>query len=194
VALEENSSFRQMGNSGFARDALKGLTPQERRARKLGITYIPIGGRIGCLVNGAGLAMATMDLIARHGESPANFLDVGGGADLGQVQGAFELLFENPDLAAVFVNIFGGIMRCDLIAEALVKAHRRRPLRGPLVARLMGSRVEGAAALLKKENLPRVEVFSELEPAVTRVCALAKGADGTPHPPLRRAPGDAGPP
>lgn len=173
VSLEENALFRQPENQTLAKYMEKFLEPSEKKAKKIGVSFIPIGGTIGCLVNGAGLAMATMDLISLHGGTPANFLDVGGGAVVDQVRGAFELLFANKDSKAIFVNIFGGIMRCDIIAQALLEAHKNVPLKKPLVARLLGTNVDKAKEMLAQAKLPNVEVYSDLDTAVRRVCKVA---------------------
>ncbi len=170
--VDENALFRQEKAKEFAQVLQAKADPLERKARELGIAYIPIGGTIGCLVNGAGLAMATMDLIAQHNHTPANFLDVGGGADIAQVRGAFELLFSNTKLKAIFVNIFGGIMRCDVIAQALVGAASRVPLRVPLVARLQGTSMEEAHKILKEANFSDVQLFSNLDEAIKAVCEV----------------------
>ena len=114
----------------------------EIQAAKFGLNYISLDGTIGCLVNGAGLAMATMDIIKLYGASPANFLDVGGGATTEQVTEAFKLMLKNSNLKAILVNIFGGIMRCDVVAEGLVNAAREVDLKVPLVVRLEGTNVE----------------------------------------------------
>ncbi|MEK7287415.1 MAG: ADP-forming succinate--CoA ligase subunit beta [Elusimicrobiota bacterium] len=170
--VDENAFFRQPGNEALIKINASELTVAEKKAKALGISYVPVGGNIGCLVNGAGLAMATMDLIASHGQMPANFLDVGGGADVEQVRGAFELLLAGDSLSAIFVNIFGGIMRCDIIAQALVEAGKKRPLKVPLVARLLGTNVQEARNILEKAHLKNVQIFEDLEQAVRMVCQI----------------------
>ncbi|MBI4062867.1 MAG: ADP-forming succinate--CoA ligase subunit beta [Elusimicrobia bacterium] len=175
INLEENALFRQPDSLKFSEENQKLLPALERKAKDLGVSYIPIGGRIGCLVNGAGLAMATMDLIASHGQKPANFLDVGGGANVDQVKGAFEILLADKRLSAIFVNIFGGIMRCDLIAQALVEADKKTNLKVPLVARLLGNNVDQAREILSKARLTQVEVHDDLEKAVVSVCQKVHG-------------------
>lgn len=116
--------------------------PLEAEASQHGLSYIPLDGDIACLVNGAGLAMATMDIIKLYGGNPANFLDVGGGATVEKVTEAFKLMLRNPGLQAILVNIFGGIMRCDVIAEGVVSAAREVKLTVPLIVRLEGTNVE----------------------------------------------------
>ncbi|MBI4369785.1 MAG: ADP-forming succinate--CoA ligase subunit beta [Elusimicrobia bacterium] len=173
IGLEENALFRQSANKKIYDKNLNSLGPLEKKARALGVSYVPMSGQIGCLVNGAGLAMATMDLIAGHGQQPANFLDVGGGANPEQLQGAFEILFSDKRLKAVFVNIFGGILRCDLIAQALLAANKKSPLAVPLVARLLGNRVEEARHILSRAKLNNIEIFNDLTTAVRAVCRIS---------------------
>eukprot|EP00038_Savillea_parva_P030110 m.75503 g.75503 ORF g.75503 m.75503 type:complete len:465 (+) comp9001_c0_seq1:69-1463(+) len=127
--------------------------PLDVVAAEADLNYIGLDGTIGCLVNGAGLAMATMDIIKLHGGTPANFLDVGGGATTEQVQSAFELITSDPDVKCIFVNIFGGIMRCDVIAAGVISAARNLSLKIPVVVRLKGTRVEEAKVMLANTNL-----------------------------------------
>ncbi len=128
--------------------------PAEVEASKFDLSYIRLDGDIGCLVNGAGLAMATMDIIKLYGGSPANFLDVGGGASTEKVTEAFKIMLKNPKLAAILVNIFGGIMKCDVIAEGVVAAAREVSLKVPLVVRLEGTNVELGKKILAGSGLP----------------------------------------
>ena len=125
----------------------------EVKASKFGLNYISLDGTIGCLVNGAGLAMATMDIIKLYGASPANFLDVGGGATAEQVTEAFKIMLKNEHLKAILVNIFGGIMRCDVIAEGLVNAAKEVSLSVPLVVRLEGTNVERGREILNHSGI-----------------------------------------
>lgn len=127
--------------------------PRDEQAAKADLNYIGLDGSIGCLVNGAGLAMATMDIIKLHGGSPANFLDVGGGATAKQVTEAFRLITSDKNVQAILVNIFGGIMRCDVIAQGIIAAAAELQLRIPIVVRLQGTRVEDAKALIASSNL-----------------------------------------
>ena len=127
--------------------------PDEIAASEFGLNYISLDGTIGCLVNGAGLAMATMDIIKLYGASPANFLDVGGGATTEQVTEAFKIMLKNKNLKAILVNIFGGIMRCDVIAEGLVNAAREVDLSVPLVVRLEGTNVEQGRQILADSGI-----------------------------------------
>ncbi len=125
----------------------------EYEASKFDLSYISLDGNIGCMVNGAGLAMATMDMIKLHGSEPANFLDVGGGASTEQVKNAFRLILADPKVKAILVNIFGGIMRCDVLAEGVVQAAREVKLSVPLVVRLEGTNVEKGREILEKSGL-----------------------------------------
>jgi succinyl-CoA synthetase beta subunit len=128
--------------------------PAEIEASKFGLSYIQLDGDIGCLVNGAGLAMATMDIIKLYGGAPANFLDVGGGASTEKVTEAFKIMLKNPRLKAILVNIFGGIMKCDVIAAGVVAAAREVQLRVPLVVRLEGTNVDLGKKILAESGLP----------------------------------------
>ncbi|RZD34231.1 MAG: ADP-forming succinate--CoA ligase subunit beta [Methanobacteriota archaeon] len=127
--------------------------PLETRANKVGLNYIKLNGEIGCMVNGAGLAMATMDIIKLHGGEPANFLDVGGGADAKQVAEGFKVILSDPEVKAIFVNIFGGIMRCDFIAEGIITAAKEINMNVPLIVRLAGTNVELGKKMLSESGL-----------------------------------------
>ncbi len=146
--------------------------PRESEAANHGLSYIKLDGNIGCMVNGAGLAMATLDLISLKGGAPANFLDVGGGATEERVSRAFKIILSDPDVDAVLVNIFGGIMRCDTIAEGIVGAVREVSLRVPLVVRLEGTSVEKGTAILAESGLP-ITTAADLEDAAEKIVAAA---------------------
>jgi succinyl-CoA synthetase beta subunit len=148
--------------------------PREVEASKFGLNYIGLEGNIGCLVNGAGLAMATMDIIKYCGGQPANFLDVGGGASEEMVTNAFRILFADPHVKAVFVNIFGGIMRCDVIANAVVGAAKAIGLKHPLIVRLEGTNVEQGKEILKKSGLA-ITPADNMEDGARKAVAAAKG-------------------
>jgi succinyl-CoA synthetase beta subunit len=148
--------------------------PAELEASAVGLNYISLDGNIGCLVNGAGLAMATMDIIQLYGGEPANFLDVGGGATTEQVTEAFKIMLRNPDLKAILVNIFGGIMRCDVVAEGLVEAAKVVKLKIPLVVRLEGTNVERGRERLEASDLEMLTATTMAE-AAEKVVAAAKG-------------------
>jgi succinyl-CoA synthetase beta subunit len=147
--------------------------PAELRAAKTGLTYISLTGNIGCLVNGAGLAMATMDIIKYHGGEPANFLDVGGGANKDQVTEAFRILLADPRVKAVLVNIFGGIMKCDTIAGALIAAFQEVKPKVPFVVRLEGTNVELARKKLAESGL-NIATATGLTEAAQKAVAAAK--------------------
>jgi succinyl-CoA synthetase beta subunit len=148
--------------------------PAEIEASKFDLSYISLDGDIGCLVNGAGLAMATMDIIKLYGGSPANFLDVGGGASTEKVTEAFKIMLKNPQLKAILVNIFGGIMKCDVIAEGVVAAARQVSLKVPLVVRLAGTNVELGKKILAESGLPIIS-GNNMADAAQKVVAAAKG-------------------
>ena len=148
--------------------------PAELEASAVGLNYISLDGDIGCLVNGAGLAMATMDIIKLYGGEPANFLDVGGGATAEQVTEAFKIMLRNPDLKAILVNIFGGIMRCDVVAEGLVQAAGVVKLSIPLVVRLEGTNVEKGREILEKAGLDMVTATT-MNDAAQKAVAAAQG-------------------
>ena len=148
--------------------------PAEVEASKFDLNYIQLDGNIGCLVNGAGLAMATMDIIKFYGGSPANFLDVGGGATTEKVTEAFKIMLRNPSLKAILVNIFGGIMKCDVIATALVAAAKVVSLTVPLVVRLEGTNVELGKKILAESGLPIISA-ADMADAAQKVVAAAKG-------------------
>jgi succinyl-CoA synthetase beta subunit len=147
--------------------------PAEVEASKHDLNYVQLDGDIGCLVNGAGLAMATMDVIKVYGGSPANFLDVGGGATTEKVTEAFKIMLRNPSLKAILVNIFGGIMRCDVIAQALVEASKAVSLKVPLVVRLEGTNVEQGKQILADSKLPIISA-KNMADAAEKVVKAAK--------------------
>lgn len=149
--------------------------PAEIEASKFDLSYISLDGDIACLVNGAGLAMATMDIIKLYGGNPANFLDVGGGASREKVAEAFKLMLKNPNLRAILVNIFGGIMKCDVIAEGIVAAVREVHLNVPLVVRLEGTNVELGKKILAESGLPIIS-GGDMADAAQKVVAAARGA------------------
>ncbi len=148
--------------------------PAEIEASKFDLAYISLDGNIGCLVNGAGLAMATMDTIKLFGGEPANFLDVGGGATTEKVTEAFKIMLKNPHLEAILVNIFGGIMRCDVIAEGVIAASKAVSLKVPLVVRMKGTNEELGKKLLADSGLPIIAADS-MEEAAQKVVNAAKG-------------------
>jgi len=148
--------------------------PAEIEASKFDLAYISLDGNIGCLVNGAGLAMATMDVIKLYGGSPANFLDVGGGATTEKVTEAFKLMLRNPSLEAILVNIFGGIMKCDVIATGVVAAARQVDLKVPLVVRMKGTNEDLGKKILAESGLPIIAA-SNMADAAQKVVSAATG-------------------
>ncbi|MGK9171603.1 ADP-forming succinate--CoA ligase subunit beta, partial [Inquilinus limosus] len=150
--------------------------PTETEAEKASLNYVKLDGNIGCMVNGAGLAMATMDIIKLEGGEPANFLDVGGGATRERVTTAFKLILSDPNVEGILVNIFGGIMRCDVIAEGVVEAAREVSLHVPLVVRLEGTNVERGKQILAESGLPIVAADDLGDAAVKIVRAVKEAA------------------
>jgi succinyl-CoA synthetase beta subunit len=148
--------------------------PAEVEASKFDLSYISLDGNIGCLVNGAGLAMATMDVIKLYGGNPANFLDVGGGASAEKVTEAFKIMLRNKDLKAILVNIFGGIMRCDVIAQGVIEASKAVSLKVPLVVRMKGTNEQQGKELLARSGLPIITA-NDMAEAAQKVVAAAKG-------------------
>ncbi len=171
VSLDENALFRHP-NLAELRDITQD-DPREAEAGKWDLNYIPLEGNIACMVNGAGLAMATMDIIKLHGGSPANFLDVGGSATEERVTEAFKLIVSDSNVKAIFVNIFGGIVRCDMIADGIIKAVEQVGISIPVVVRLQGNRCKEGAAILEKSGLSIVAKndLTEAAKAVTDIVA-----------------------
>ncbi|HXK60150.1 MAG TPA: ADP-forming succinate--CoA ligase subunit beta [Acidobacteriota bacterium] len=145
--------------------------PLEIQASRYGLNYIKLDGNVGCMVNGAGLAMATMDIIKLWGGNPANFLDVGGGANVDQVRNAFKILVADPNVKAVLINIFGGIMRCDVVASGVVQAIRDVGLNVPVVVRLEGTNVEAGREVLRESGL-NFHIAGSMSDAAQKVCQL----------------------
>jgi len=172
-AADDNALYRQPGIAAM-RDPDE-ENPRESEAARFGLNYIQLAGDIGCMVNGAGLAMATMDIIQIKGASPANFLDVGGGVTVDAVTEAFKLLFSDAHVKAVLVNIFGGIVRCDIIAKGLLEAIKTHPMRVPVIMRLVGTNEEEGRRLIKSAGLD-IRWANNLDTAATQAAALAKGA------------------
>jgi len=166
-ALNRHPDIREM------RD-LEEEDPLEVEASKYSLNYIKLDGTIGCMVNGAGLAMATMDIIKLSGGTPANFLDVGGGANEEQVRNAFRILLSDPNVKAVLINIFGGIVRCDIVAQGIVKAAKELGLHVPMVIRLEGTNVEKARAILRESGL-NFTVAEGMKDAAEKVVAVSRG-------------------
>ena len=169
MTFDENALFRQPDLEAFE-DATEG-NPDEARAQRFGLSYIKLDGNIGCLVNGAGLAMATMDIIKHHGGEPANFLDVGGSASEEAVTEAFRIILKDPKVQGVLVNIFGGIAKCDTIAAAIITAAKEVGFNVPLVVRLEGTNVEPARKMLAdaQSDIPSMIIATDLTDAAKKV-------------------------
>jgi succinyl-CoA synthetase beta subunit len=177
ICLDAKITLDDSGLSRHPRlEALRDLDeedPTDAEARRLGINFIHLDGTIGCMVNGAGLAMTTMDLVKHYGGEPANFLDVGGGARHETVCGAMELILADPNVNAILVNIFGGITRGDEVAEGLIEARASQRRVVPMVVRIVGTNAAQAAEMLEKANF---ETASSLDEAAEKAVALSKGA------------------
>lgn len=173
INIEDNALFRQP-NLANMRDVHQ-EDERERRAHEHDLNYVSLDGSIACMVNGAGLAMATMDLIKLHGGDPANFLDVGGGATAERVTEAFKIILSNENVQAILVNIFGGIVRCDIIAEGIIEAVKQVDVKVPVVVRLEGTNVEQGKELLANSGLAIVAAEG-LTDAASKAVELAGGA------------------
>jgi succinyl-CoA synthetase beta subunit len=171
ITFDDNALFRHTDLR-----ELRDITeedPLEVEASKYSLNYIKLDGNVGCMVNGAGLAMATMDIIKLYGQEPANFLDVGGGATKEKVTAAFKIIVSDPNVKGILVNIFGGIMKCDIIAEGIVAAAHELKLTVPLVVRLEGTNVEKGKKILADSGLPIVSA-SDLDDAAQKIVKAVK--------------------
>jgi succinyl-CoA synthetase beta subunit len=173
ISFDDNGLFRHPELEKLRDEAEE--DPKELEAGKNGLSYVALDGTIGCMVNGAGLAMATMDIIKLYGASPANFLDVGGGATKERVTAAFKIILSDANVEGILVNIFGGIMRCDVIAEGVVAAAREVSLNVPLVVRLEGTNVELGKQILAHSGLPIIAA-DNLADAAEKVVKAVKEA------------------
>lgn len=171
IQVDDNALFRQKELEALRDPSQE--DPKERKAREHGLNYVALEGSIGCMVNGAGLAMATMDLIKLHGGEPANFLDVGGGTTAERVAEAFKIILSDEKVRAILVNIFGGIVRCDLIAEGIIRAVREVGIKIPVIVRLEGTNVEQGRRLLAESGLKVIPATS-LTGAAEQAVAAAK--------------------
>ena len=174
ISFDENAEFRH-NEWNDLRD-LSEEEDVELRAKETGLSYVKLDGNIGCLVNGAGLAMATMDVIKLYGGEPANFLDVGGGADEEQVKTAFSIILEDSNVKGILVNIFGGIMRCDIIARGVIGATQSLGLDVPLVVRLAGTNVEEGKAILSASEL-NIHAAEDLAEGAKKIVSLIGGGE-----------------
>ncbi|HRV82316.1 MAG TPA: ADP-forming succinate--CoA ligase subunit beta, partial [Planctomycetota bacterium] len=173
VNFDDNALFRHPETLGWLDEHEE--DPKELEAKKYGLSYISLDGSIGCMVNGAGLAMSTMDVIQLYGGTPANFLDVGGGATVENVTAAFRIILSDPKVEGVLINIFGGIMKCDVIASGVIEAVKQIQLTVPLVVRLEGTNVEKGREMLAKSGLPILPA-TDLDDAAQKICAAVQGA------------------
>jgi succinyl-CoA synthetase beta subunit len=172
VSIDDNSLFRQVALEEWRDPSQE--DEKENRAKQFDLNYVSLDGNIACMVNGAGLAMATMDIIKLHGGEPANFLDVGGGATMERVSEAFKLITSDPKVQAILVNIFGGIVRCDLIAEGIITAVKEVGIEMPVVVRLEGTNVQDGLRMLNRSGLKIISA-TDLADAADKVVAAAKG-------------------
>jgi succinyl-CoA synthetase beta subunit len=171
ILLDDNALFRHFDLAEM-RDADE-ETPEEQEARRYGLSYVKLDGQIGCMVNGAGLAMATMDIIKLHGGEPANFLDIGGGAQADKVAAALRIILSDPNVEAVLFNIFGGITRCDEVARGILGALHEVPTDLPMVARLVGTNEEEGRQILAEANMGTAATLAD---AAQQAVAAARGA------------------
>lgn len=169
--FDDNATFRHKDLEAMFDPSEE--NPAEMRAKRFGLSYIALDGNIGCLVNGAGLAMSTMDIVKLHGGTPANFLDVGGSATEEAVTEAFKIIVADPTVKGVLVNIFGGIMKCDIIAQGIINAAKSVGFKVPLVVRLEGTNVEAGRKLLEnaRAEIPTMQAATDLTNAAQKVCA-----------------------
>jgi len=174
VSFDDNALFRHPDLERLRDEAEE--DPKELEAAKYSLNYVALDGQIGCMVNGAGLAMATMDIIKLYGSAPANFLDVGGGATKERVTAAFKIILSDPNVEGILVNIFGGIMRCDVIAEGVVAAAREVSLNVPLVVRLEGTNVALGKEIMAKSGLPIIAADNLADAAEKVVKAVKEAA------------------
>jgi succinyl-CoA synthetase beta subunit len=172
VTVDSNALFRQKELA--AQEDKSQDNAKEAHAKQFDLNYIHIGGNIGCLVNGAGLAMSTMDIISQYGGTPANFLDVGGGATKEKVTEAFKIITSDPNVKGILVNIFGGIMRCDVIAEGVIAAVKEVGLQVPLVVRLEGTNVEKGKEIIRTSGLD-VIAADDLKDGAEKIVKAVKG-------------------
>ena len=171
VNIDDNALFRNSDLKELLDESE--VDPKELEAEKYDLSYVKLDGKLGCMVNGAGLAMATMDIIKLKGSSPANFLDVGGGASKEKVSGALKIIISDKDVKAILINIFGGIMRCDIIAEGIVEAVNEMKLDKPLIVRLEGTNVERGKEILSNSGL-EIVTAKDLEDAAEKAVSVVE--------------------
>ena len=171
VNIDDNALFRNSDLKELLDESE--VDPKELEAEKYDLSYVKLDGKLGCMVNGAGLAMATMDIIKLKGSSPANFLDVGGGASKEKVSGALKIIISDKDVKAILINIFGGIMRCDIIAEGIVEAVNEMKLDKPLIVRLEGTNVERGKEILSNSGL-EIVTATDLDDAAEKAVSIVE--------------------
>lgn len=173
MGFDDNSLFRHPDIEAMRDESEE--NPIEREASGYGLSYVKLDGNVGCMVNGAGLAMGTMDTINYVGGTPANFLDVGGGANAQTVAKGFEIILKDPNVKSIFVNIFGGIVRCDRIANGILEATKLVDVHVPVIVRLDGTNAKEAAEILKNANIKNIITASDLNDGAIKAVAAAKG-------------------
>jgi len=173
MGFDDNSLFRHPDIEAMRDESEE--NPIEREASGYGLSYVKLDGNVGCMVNGAGLAMGTMDTINYVGGTPANFLDVGGGANAQTVAKGFEIILKDPNVKSIFVNIFGGIVRCDRIANGILEATKLVDVHVPVIVRLDGTNAKEAAEILKNANIKNIITASDLNDGANKAVACAKG-------------------
>ncbi len=174
MTFDDNAEYRHKASFAELRDPEE-EDPVELEAKQVGLSYVSLDGNIGCLVNGAGLAMSTMDIIKHYGGEPANFLDVGGGASQEQVTQAFRMILSSDTVKGIFVNIFGGIMRCDVVANGIVAATKELGLKVPLVVRLEGTNVDAGRKILDESGL-KIQSASSMGDGAQKIVAAVRAA------------------
>ena len=173
MGFDDNALYRH--KDIYAMRDITEEEPTEAEAAKYGLSYVKLDGNVGCMVNGAGLAMSTMDIIKYEGGEPANFLDVGGAASAETVAKGFEIILEDPNVKAIFVNIFGGIVRCDRIANGILEATQKTKVDVPLIVRLDGTNAEEAVEILKNANIDNIIPATNLADGAKKAVAAVKG-------------------
>ena len=173
ISIESNALFRQEELLSFKDDSQE--NELEVKASAHDLSYVSLDGNIACMVNGAGLAMATMDLIKLHGGEPANFLDVGGGATTDRVKMAIDIIMENPNVDAILINIFGGIVRCDVIAQGITEAVKSTAIDIPIVVRLQGTNVELGKKILEESGMKIISASDLTDAAIKVVSSVKEG-------------------
>lgn len=173
LSVDDNALFRQVEIKGFFDPSQ--VSPQEARAHEYDLAYVALEGEIGCMVNGAGLAMATMDIIHHYGGHPANFLDVGGSATKEKVAEGFKIILKDPKVKGILVNIFGGIMSCDTVAEGIVEAAKELHIHVPLVIRIEGTNVEKGKKIIEGSSLKNIQIAPDLTQAAKLILSTLQG-------------------